>query len=295
MIFSRKNLIILGAAVLLLVLTVVLTSNNSKKNSTVATTTVNNKDFDTKEETPTPTLTPTPTKKPTLVPTLRPTSTPIPTIIPTATNTPIPTKKPTRRPTRIPTATPTPDTNIYATGVVLDITELDLAVNESHQVGYRVEPNDTTDQTVYWSSSSGDIALVTSDGWIVGKSVGEAIVTARTSNNKTTSIRVRVGWTAPTVAATITPIPTPTAVPYPTRIDLSLARLILKVGETKQLYVKYQPENIVNKTVTWTTSNSSVITVSKSGLVKGIKVGTSTIKVVSVNKLSGTATVVVSN
>jgi len=281
--FSKKNLIIIGIAILLLILTVVLTSGGSKKTNTIATTPVNNKDFDTKAEEPTPTLTPTPTLKPTLVPTLKPTLTPIPT------NTPIPTAIPTKKPTPTRRPNPTPDTNIYATGIVLDITELTLMVDESYQVGYRVEPNDTTDQTVFWSSDNGGIALVTSDGWIVGKSVGEVIVIAKTSNGKTASVRVKVGQTEPVATAT------PTAVPYPTRIDLSLARLILKVGESKNLYVKYQPENIINKTVTWTTSDSSILTVSNSGVVKGIKLGTATIKVVSANNLSGTAIVVVSN
>ncbi len=288
--FSKKNLIIIGTAILLLILTVVLTSGGSKKTNTVATIPVNDKDFDTKREEPTPTLTPTPTLKPTLVPTLKPTSTPTPT------NTPIPTAIPTKKPTPTKRPTPTPDTNIYATGIVLSTTELSLDVDESYQVDYRIEPNDTTDQTVYWSTSNGDIALVTSDGWIVGKNIGEAIVTARTANGKATDIRVRVGQTIPTLTPTAIVIATatPTAVPYPTRIDLSLARLILKVGEVKHLYVKYQPENITNKTVVWTTSNSGVLTVNNSGVVTGIKLGTATIKVVSANNLSGTATVVVS-
>ena len=278
--FSKKNLIIIGIAILLLVLTVVLTSGGSKKTKTVATTIpVNNRDFDTKEEPPTPTLTPTPTLKPTLTPTPKPTATPIPT------NTPVPTATPTLKPTPIKRPTPTPDLNVYATGIVLDATEITLQVDESYQIGYRIEPNETTDQTVYWSSSNGDIATATSDGWIVGISKGETMITARTSNNKTATIKVVVEQI----------IPTPTAVLYPSRIDLSLSRLILKVGETKQLYVKYQPENIEDKTVTWSTNDSSIITVSGTGLVKGIKLGTATIEVESVNNLKGTAIVVVSN
>lgn len=280
--FSKKNLIIIGVAILLLVLTIVLTSGGSKKTNKIATTPVNNKDFDTKKEEPTPTLTPTPTLKPTLTPTPKPTTTPVPT------NTPAPTATPTLKPTPRKRPTPTIDTNIYATGIVLDVTELDLEIDESYQIGYRIEPDDTTDETVYWSSDNGDIVLVTGDGWVVGKSVGEVNVVARTSNGKTNSVRVRVRQPEPIATAT------PTAVPYPTRIDLSLSRLILKVGEMKNLYVKYQPENIVNKTVTWTTSDSNIVTVSSSGVVKGIKLGTATIKVISVNNLSEEATVVVS-
>lgn len=288
--FTKKKLIIIGVALLLLIIAVVLTSNRTKKTNTTAINSVKNKDFDTKEEV-TPTLIPIPTIKPTLVPTLKPTLIPTPTKIPTPTR--IPTRKPTLTPTRVPTKipTPTPDNNVYATGVVLSLTELSLKINESHQINYRVEPNETTNKTVYWSSSNEGVALVTSDGWIIGKNTGEATITARTSNNKGTSVHVKVNLPTPTLTPTLTP--TPILISYPTKIDLSLIRLILKINETKQLYVKYQPENVADKTVTWSTSDNTVITVNNTGLVTAKKAGTATVTVVTENNLIKTATVVV--
>jgi uncharacterized protein YjdB len=283
--FSKKNLIIIGAVLVILILAIFINIalKSKKPAKVVETIETDYKDFDTKLEEPTPTNTPTPT--PTPKPTLIPTSTPTPTLVPTRQ----PTTIPTRRPTRTPTATPTPDTNIYATGVVLDVTELILEINESYQVSYRVEPANTTNQSIYWSSNDGNIALVTSSGWITGKNLGETIIKASTSNNMTTLIKVRVVKSK----ITTTPTATPTPVAYPEKIDLSLIRLILKVGEIKQLYVKYSPENIINKNVTWSVDNTSIITISKTGLVTAKKTGTAIVTVVTVNGLSDKATVFV--
>jgi uncharacterized protein YjdB len=279
---SKRNFIIIGVIVLVLVLGISLTFR-SKKTTTIQTTTTTNRDFDTELEEPTP------------IPTKIPTSTPIPTKTPTSTPTqapsPTPTKAPTStpRPTRIPTATPTPDNSIYATGVVLDVTKLILTVNESYKVTYRVEPNNTTNQTIYWSSNNGNIASVTSDGYITGKNTGEATITASTSNNKTTLVKVTVVESK----VTTNPTATPTPVDYPGQIDLSLARLILEKNETKQLYVKYQPENIRNKSVVWSVSNGSVVTITADGLITGKSSGVATVTVETVNGLTDTATIIV--
>ncbi len=56
----------------------------------------------------------------------------------------------------------------------------------------------------------------------------------------------------------------------------------LKVGGTYQLSVKVMPENASNKNVTFSSSNTSVATVSNSGLITAHKEGTTTIKATSV-------------
>ena len=51
----------------------------------------------------------------------------------------------------------------------------------------------------------------------------------------------------------------------------------IKVGGTKQLTVRYYPENPNNKSVVWTSSNPEVATVSPNGLVTRLKVGSADI------------------
>lgn len=65
------------------------------------------------------------------------------------------------------------------------------------------------------------------------------------------------------------------------------------IGETIQLAIKVQPNDAKDKSVSWTSSNTSVVTVSDSGLVSAIAEGTSTITASAGGK-SGTCLITVS-
>ena len=310
MTFSKKNFIILGIIVLVLVLGITLTFR-SKKTNTIETNTTNTLDFDIESEEPTsiPTIVSKPTSTPILTKTQSGISTAIVTKIPTITPTRIPTRIPTitptlkPQPTKTPTATPTPDTNIYATGIVLNTTQLTLEINKSYKVDYRVEPNETTDKNVSWSSSDGHVATVTSDAWITANNIGEVTITASTVNNMTTSIKVKViesKVTPTTVPTTILPTTVPTTIPttpilvsYPSKIDLNLSRLILPVSETKQFSVLLQPQNVKNKGIVWSISNGSIATITADGLLTAKSIGKINLTVTSENNLTDTATITV--
>lgn len=62
-------------------------------------------------------------------------------------------------------------------------------------------------------------------------------------------------------------------------IDIDKTELGLKVGETETLSSKITPENATNKSVKWSSSDSSVATVDQDGKVTAIKVGTADISV----------------
>ena len=64
-----------------------------------------------------------------------------------------------------------------------------------------------------------------------------------------------------------------------TSVTLDENSLALQVGETHALTATVAPENADNKNVTWTSSDTSVATVSESGLVTAIGEGTATITV----------------
>ena len=69
---------------------------------------------------------------------------------------------------------------------------------------------------------------------------------------------------------------TPVSPVYPTGISLSGTNSI-SIGGTSQLEVAYTPSDTNVKNVTWSSSNSSVATVSNSGLVTGVAAGTARI------------------
>ncbi len=80
-----------------------------------------------------------------------------------------------------------------------------------------------------------------------------------------------------------------------TGISLDKSEMTMFNGETKQLTVKYNPSNTTdNKTVKWTSSDTSVVTVNDSGKVVAIGKGTATITA-TVGKFTASCKVSVSN
>ena len=62
-----------------------------------------------------------------------------------------------------------------------------------------------------------------------------------------------------------------------TSIALNKTSLSLKEGESETLVATVSPDNATDKTVTWSSTNTSVATVDQSGRVTAIKEGTATI------------------
>ena len=60
-------------------------------------------------------------------------------------------------------------------------------------------------------------------------------------------------------------------------VEISPESMILQQGATAQLTASVLPENASNRSVTWTSSDESVVTVNSEGEVTGVKVGTATI------------------
>lgn len=64
---------------------------------------------------------------------------------------------------------------------------------------------------------------------------------------------------------------------YVAKIVLNVSESSLQIGETKQLSATITPSNATDKSVTWSSSKTSVATVSSSGLVTAVAEGTATI------------------
>lgn len=79
---------------------------------------------------------------------------------------------------------------------------------------------------------------------------------------------------------------------YVTDISLSHTSISLTAGQTFSLSATISPSNATNKSVTWTSSNSAVATVSR-GVVKAKKAGTATVYAVSSNGKKASCTVTV--
>ena len=78
-----------------------------------------------------------------------------------------------------------------------------------------------------------------------------------------------------------------------TNVSLNYKKIYLKIGETKTVTAKVSPSNATNKTVTWSSSNNNIATVSN-GKITGKSAGTVTITATAGGK-SASVEVVVSN
>ena len=66
-------------------------------------------------------------------------------------------------------------------------------------------------------------------------------------------------------------------------ISLNTTELELSVGESSTLSANVLPDNATYKTVTWSSSNTAVATVSSNGVVTGVGAGTATITVITID------------
>ena len=74
-------------------------------------------------------------------------------------------------------------------------------------------------------------------------------------------------------------------------VRLSLSSLRIKFNRTYQLNPTILPSNATNKSLTWTSNNTRIITVSSTGLIRTINYGTATVRVRSVSNPNRSATI----
>ncbi len=154
--------------------------------------------------------------------------------------------------------------SLSPTSVSLNVSSLSLTVGRTSQLSAAALPSSAA-QTFKWASNRSSIASVSSTGLVTAKKVGTALirVTSTRNSSKYRTIKVTVSKLAPPSKLTITP-----------------AATTLEKGETLQLAADVTPTG-ADSSVKWSTDDSSVATVSSSGLVSGKKVGTVRIKAAS--------------
>lgn len=156
--------------------------------------------------------------------------------------------------------------------VTLDKAEASLKVGETVTLTATLKPDDATDKTVTWSTSDEEVAVV-KDGVVTALQVGSATITAQ-AGDKTAECAVSV------VATEVT------------SVTLDKTSATLKAGETVTLTATVKPDDATDKTVTWTTSDESVATVTN-GVVVAVKVGSATITARAGDKTATCAVTVV--
>lgn len=155
---------------------------------------------------------------------------------------------------------------ILVQSITLSKTSATLTSGSTLQLEATVLPTNATNKTVSWTTSNSNVATVSSSG----------LVTAKTVTTQSTATITCSATDGSGVKATCTVTVTPSVIPVQS-ITLSQTSASLSVGGTLQLSATVLPTNATNKTVSWTTSSSSVATVSSAGLITAVASGTATI------------------
>src|SRR5213592_3423235 len=146
------------------------------------------------------------------------------------------------------------------------VTPASASVNEGKTVQLTATPKDgngnpLSGRAVAWVSSNTTVATVSSSGLVTGKVAGTATITATSEGQSGTS------------AITVVHVPVASVAVAPPSATV-------QVGSTVQLAATPKDAGgnpLTGRTVTWASGNTSVATVSPSGLVSGATVGSTTI------------------
>ena len=148
--------------------------------------------------------------------------------------------------------------HVPAEGVELTEENVTLHGAESHQLVANLTPAGANDQLVYISSDP-SVAVVDSQGVITGVSAGTATVTAKVADGIEDTVQV-----------TVETLP-------PTDIQLNVDSITLPAGAHTWLTATVVPDAAMPNTVTFASSDKSIVTVDEYGEILCLKAGTATI------------------
>lgn len=148
-----------------------------------------------------------------------------------------------------------------ATGISLNKTKANVDVGGKYTLKATLKPSNVTSTYVSWSSSNEKVATVTSKGVVKGLKTGKTVITATTANGT---------YKASCTVTVIKPV---------TGVALDKTSLTINVGKTSTLTPTVKPSSASIKTVTWSSSDNDVATVSSKGVVTAKGPGYATITV----------------
>lgn len=148
---------------------------------------------------------------------------------------------------------------IAVESISLNTSTLSLEYGQTAQLVATVYPSNAFNKGVHFVSDSTDVATVDDNGNIITVGSGTAIITAITDDGDyiaqcqvTVSVKVK-------------------------SVELDQKDITVNVGNTITLVANINPDVASDKTVTWISSEPSVATVDKDGVVRGVKTGSTTI------------------
>lgn len=167
------------------------------------------------------------------------------------------------------------DESVKVSKISVPELEKEISVGDEKQLVAVISPENATNKNVTWNSSDKSIAEVSSTGKLTVKKVGKVDITVSATDGS--GVKAIYHLTIPEKTVTV-----PT-----TNIDIVGMKNDLAVGDSVQLEAIVKPTNATNKNVLWSSSNTSVATITNTGLLRIVGTGEVTITCRSQDGFSG--------
>lgn len=154
------------------------------------------------------------------------------------------------------------------TEIKINNENINFEIGQEVVINYEVLPSNAKDKRVEFKSSDETIARVDETGKVAFLKDGYVTITISSTKDKnvTNNISFKVESADKDV--------------IPTDIEISLEKQEVEIDDELILIATVKPDNTTNKEVAWESSDATIATV-ENGVVKGLKKGTVTIKVIS--------------
>ena len=164
----------------------------------------------------------------------------------------------------------TPESKIYVSMVEFEEKEITLNIGDEKELVAKITPNNATNKKVTWVSNNDTVVKVDTNGKVTGLSAGRAIITVKTEDsNKTDTCTVRV----------VDPNSPSTTNVDAIGVSLSKSSLSMLKGDSYRLVATIKPSDATNKSIMWSSSNESIVTVDNNGKLMAKEAGKATITV----------------
>lgn len=146
---------------------------------------------------------------------------------------------------------------ISINSIALNKSEITLKLKENYTLLAGILPSNAVAESITWTSSDSNVAIVSNSGIVTAKNVGSAIITATTNGGKSSTCKVSVVDT--------------------TTITIISQTANLYKGETLKLTATIFPSSESNQKIIWLSNNTSIASVDNFGNVTGKSAGIATI------------------
>lgn len=146
-------------------------------------------------------------------------------------------------------------------GISLDEQLVEMYVGETHRVSYTITPSDASNLVVKWTSLNTSVVTVDGTGLLSAKGTGTSQIMVMTADGNK--------WATATV----------TVKQKATGVRLSLTSLTMNKGEYYDLDYTVTPATASERTLTWTSLDPKIVTVSMTGRITGRSAGTAVVMV----------------